>query len=423
MGRTAFSELYRWLAAAAAFVFLATAPAAAQQLKVAGPYGLHVHQAGDSLTVQWMTQTPTRGMVRVQDGSRAVGRRTTPAGHAHRATFHAPGLDTVEIRFGALESTRDQYRVKLSLAPPPRPDAVFAAQDTLFVIGDTHGELDELIAGMRAAGIVDRNLRWAAGRSHVVFAGDMADRGADVLALLWLLYQLEPQATAAGGRLHVILGNHEIMVMLGDLRYVHEKEMFIAQQHGVSYDSMFDPQKSVLGRWLASRPGMVRIGDVVVVHGGVTPEYARLPIETFNDSLAHYVTTLPPLYARTADSTAVADSTSAAPDSSGRAADSAAADADQLRHDFLWSDRSVFWHRDYVRGTAPEAELDEALRLTSGRMLVVGHTAVQRIAPLYEGRVIATHTPRMGAELLKLVRGPDGIERYRISGNGPPERF
>ena len=61
---------------------------------------------------------------------------------------------------------------------------------------------------------------WAAGRAHVVSLGDLLDRGADSRKVMDLLMRLQGEAAAAGGQLHVVLGNHEAMNLLGDLRYV-----------------------------------------------------------------------------------------------------------------------------------------------------------------------------------------------------------
>ena len=67
---------------------------------------------------------------------------------------------------------------------------------------------------------------------------------------LWFLYGLERQAEAAGGKVHVVLGNHEIMVLVNDLRYVSQKELAISEGHGIPYAGLFDGRSSVLGKWL-----------------------------------------------------------------------------------------------------------------------------------------------------------------------------
>lgn len=89
-------------------------------------------------------------------------------------------------------------------------------------------------------------------------------RGADATRVLWLLCRLEREAKGAGGGVDFLLGNHEVMVMLGDLRYVGPKELAIAEAHGIGYDRLFDVRRSILGSWLESKPAAIPIGDLAV---------------------------------------------------------------------------------------------------------------------------------------------------------------
>ncbi|MCK7530014.1 MAG: hypothetical protein MZV63_02625 [Marinilabiliales bacterium] len=74
-----------------------------------------------------------------------------------------------------------------------------------------------------ANGIIDRNLNWKFGRGHLVYLGDAHDRGDMVTEILWHLFSLERQAAKAGGMVHFVLGNHELMVLDGDLRFINPK--------------------------------------------------------------------------------------------------------------------------------------------------------------------------------------------------------
>ena len=71
---------------------------------------------------------------------------------------------------------------------------------------------------LRVAGIVDSGGRWAGGRTHFVQVGDIVDRGDDSRKVLDFLRRLEREAPGSGGRVHFLLGNHEVARMLGDLR-------------------------------------------------------------------------------------------------------------------------------------------------------------------------------------------------------------
>ena len=100
--------------------------------------------------------------------------------------------------------------------------------------------------------------------------GDVFDRGPNHLEILWLLYGLEAQAAKAGGGVHFVLGNHETMVLRGDLRYLNPKYVASARALGVaSYSELFDA-RSVLGQWLRSRPVISKVNDMLCLHGGIS---------------------------------------------------------------------------------------------------------------------------------------------------------
>ena len=90
----------------------------------------------------------------------------------------------------------------------------------MVAFADVHGAYTELVTLLRETGIVDAQDRWTAGRTHLVSVGDLLDRGDDSRKVMDLLMRLQGEARAAGGQLHVALGNHEAMNVLGDLRYV-----------------------------------------------------------------------------------------------------------------------------------------------------------------------------------------------------------
>jgi hypothetical protein len=87
-------------------------------------------------------------------------------------------------------------------------------------VGDIHGAFEEFVGIMQAAGLLDPERRWAGGNATFVQTGDYTDRGAGVRPVMDLLMALEPQAEKAGGRAIVLLGNHELMNLVGEQRDV-----------------------------------------------------------------------------------------------------------------------------------------------------------------------------------------------------------
>jgi len=373
-----------------------------------GERGLFVTHSGDTLHAAWLTPGGGRGWAQLVAEDGTVGPEvTTRAGTSHSAVFLHQGPGRVHLRYGALDDPGARHETTLRLEPEPgpaRPGVAFSGVDSLFVVGDVHGELDTLRAVLRNAGVVDQADRWSAGRAHLVFVGDLMGRGPDVTALLWFLYALEPQAEEAGGRLHMVLGNHELMVLLADLRYVHPKEEALALAHGVPYDRMFDPRRSVLGRWILSKPAVIRIDDVLFAHGGVSTDYLGHSLQSLDDSLAVYGAE--DLFYHWADP---AFPTPAHLDGA----------AIERRNEIFWGERGIFWYRDYALSDRFSTELGTVLRHFASSVHVVGHTPGPVIREAYGGSLILTNTAPFAIELLLMARKGSSWERWRIRSTGP----
>jgi hypothetical protein len=369
-----------------------------------GEYGLWVVERGDSTVVQWLTRARAPGFLKVSSGERVRHEATTPDSFAHRSAFRTPGEGALVLEYGAAGDPADRHRTVVHAGIPERAPARISAVDSLFVVGDVHGEFDRLVTLLANARLVGPDLAWTGGRKHLVFLGDLTDRGADVVRTLWLVYRLEREAARAGGGVHVVLGNHEIMVMLDDLRYVAPKEMEVARRHGVGYDRMFDPRSSVLGRWLVSKPALLRVGRVLLAHGGASPHLLPAGLEALDDSLARF--TSEDLFYLWADSTYRAPL-----DSAGLA----------RRDDFFWGEEGVFWYRGWVQSDTLAEQLAAVLDHFDADLQVVGHTPLEGMAVRYDGRLIATNTVPFANEMLLLVREGDGYRRWRYPLRGPPE--
>ncbi|MDX1624024.1 MAG: metallophosphoesterase [Gemmatimonadota bacterium] len=370
--------------------------AAERDLRVEGEYGLHVRElpadghgssasAPGSVEVVWLNRGTDQGLLRVFVGDSVVHQDTTLAGLVHRATFPDIFPRPLTLEYGSASDPDGRFRTTLR-PPPGRAEGVVTGADSLFVVGDVHGEYDNLVALLGNAGLIDDELRWTGGRSHLVLLGDLLDRGPNVTRVLWLLYRLETEAEAAGGRVHIVLGNHELLVISGDLRYVHPKEQLLADYTGIAYDELFDPDHTVLGRWLASKPGLMKIDDVLLAHGGVVGHWSDVPVPAFNDTLAIYL------------------------------------DEENFDHEhFFWSDESVFWHREYVLSHSMRSELHRALKGHDAELHVIANTTVPSIEERYDGKLIAVDLENPATEMLMLTGEPGARKRYRYTMEGPPE--
>ncbi len=255
----------------------------------------------------------------------------------------------------------------------------------LAALSDVHGQFDTMVKLLHANGIIDRELKWSFGDGHLVMIGDMFDRGPRVTEVLWLLYQLDAEARAAGGALHVVLGNHETMVLYDDLRYVNTKYAAVAKKLGGTYPALFGEQ-TVLGRWLRTKPMLIQVNDMLFVHGGLSPDYAALKLTMQETNEAFRATLGQP---RTAI----------------RATPLPA---------LLYGTNGPIWYRGYFREPQLDsAALDKLLAQYGVKQIVVGHTTFSGVFSHYDGRVISVDTAiqkGMGGELFiwnmgRLARG------------------
>jgi len=140
-----------------------------------------------------------------------------------------------------------------------------------FAVSDMEGNLKGFLKLLKANKVIDDQLNWSFGDGHLVLTGDFFDRGTQVTELLWFIYSLEEKAKSAGGYVHFVLGNHEIMNMNGDFRYVQPRYMEHAALMKMDYLSLFDEQTE-LGRWLRTKNIVEKVGDVLYMHGGIASE-------------------------------------------------------------------------------------------------------------------------------------------------------
>lgn len=190
----------------------------------------------------------------------------------------------------------------------------------IVALSDVHGAYEPMQRTLRNASVIDDGMQWIAGDTHLVIVGDLLDRGAESRRAMDLLMALEPQAEAAGGRVHVVIGNHEAMNLIGDMRYVSSGEFaaFAAEETVAERDRWFSlyaarslpADAGVLrekfdeafpvgffahrrafaadgryGGWLLEKPLVVVINDTAFVHGGLSPMIGELGLARVNGEL------------------------------------------------------------------------------------------------------------------------------------------
>jgi Calcineurin-like phosphoesterase len=193
-------------------------------------------------------------------------------------------------------------------------------------IGDVHGAFDDFVAILQRSGLIDKQSHWAGGKTTFVQTGDLIDRGPKPREVMDLMMALEKEAPNAGGRVVSLLGNHEMMNLMGDLRYVTvenyasfadsnseqrqkaayqlyvkwrnshpqllaelpqpmeitEAEWMARHPVGfVEHADAFGPN-GIYGKWVRGHAALAEVGEVVFLHGGIDPSLAHLKLDTIN---------------------------------------------------------------------------------------------------------------------------------------------
>ncbi|MFT6818208.1 MAG: hypothetical protein ACJATT_002021 [Myxococcota bacterium] len=170
--------------------------------------------------------------------------------------------------------------------PPVEP----AAQSTepasvdaprrIIAVGDLHGDMQQTLTVFRLAGLINDDGHWSAGDTVFVQTGDQTDRGPDSKGIIELLVRLETEAEAAGGRVVALIGNHEVMNVQGDWRYVTEED--VATYGGMEARVQAFSPDGASGVFVRSHDAVARVGDTVFVHGGISPEWAAQGVDGIN---------------------------------------------------------------------------------------------------------------------------------------------
>jgi metallophosphoesterase len=191
-------------------------------------------------------------------------------------------------KFTAQLSEKESFSFKIK-KELKNETAVYNMPEKLIAISDIEGEFEAFKQFLIANGVMNAKYQWKYGKGHLVTVGDFFDRGLWVTQTLWLIYHLEQQAEKAGGKVHFILGNHDLMNMNNDFRYVRKKYFQNASLLQDEYLHFYKPNTE-LGRWLATKNIVEKIGDYVFVHAGISIEIANLglTVQELNDKARDY---------------------------------------------------------------------------------------------------------------------------------------
>ncbi|KAI9280665.1 Metallo-dependent phosphatase-like protein [Sporodiniella umbellata] len=214
----------------------------------------------------------------------------------------------------------------------------------IVAMGDLHGDLAKTLSILQFSGIIDDNQHWIAGDTIFVQTGDVLDRGLDTIKLYELLQNLRKEAPKYGGLVIPLLGNHEIMNLIGDWRYVYpgEPETF----GGIEARKKAFKQDGFVGEYLTLLNMTAQVSNTVFCHGGIHPHFAQYGIEWINHQTHHSILEFM--------------------DSQGHKGDTYG----------IFGGHGPTWYRGYAVDDEDTVcgVLDEALKLMGADRMVVGHT-------------------------------------------------
>jgi len=291
-----------------------------------------------------------------------------------------------------IKGAQEDAPINVSLKPLPiKEPSVYAGTGRIFAVSDIEGNFSAFKKLLVSNGVMDSTFNWTFGNGRLVLIGDFLDRGNQVTECLWMIYALEEKAKMAGGYVHFILGNHEIMNLSGDDRYINDKYRKFIKEANVTYQQLLT-EKTELGRWLRTKNVIEKIGDYLFVHGGISEEvnekYSSLA--DINDIARKY-------YDKTPDIETIG------------------------MNPVLDGKLSPYWYRYYYSETqdkkASNAVVDKTMNKFSVKHIVTGHTIVADTVTLhYDAKIINVDTPHKYGKSEGLLI--EGESLYGVDVNG-----
>ena len=252
----------------------------------------------------------------------------------------------------------------------------------LIAISDIEGNLTGFYSFLLANKVIDSEGNWIFGKGALVLNGDFFDRGNQVTPLLWFIYHLENQALKVGGKVHFILGNHEVMNLNGDAS--HNDFKYIAVAKKISNETNWDKailhlygENSELGKWLRSKNIIEKIGSHIFVHGGLNKFHLqqKITLEEMNTIARKHFGKEIPLEKPNDQRIASIISPINGP-------------YWDRRLNLDWKVKWTYLFNGIDAEETPQSDLNNILKFYNSEKIIIGHSMVDDIAAGYNNKVI-----------------------------------
>jgi len=236
-----------------------------------------------------------------------------------------------------LSSTPKNEHLDLGNSSASSIQCVWIGVEKIVAVGDVHGDYENFVKILKGTELIDKELHWTGGKTHLVQTGDIMDRGPDAKKVLDLLMRLEKEAKEAGGKVHALIGNHEEMNIIGiSLRFtgyvgVNQFISFLPDKYRKKKEKEFrkkikknalketepdsasnnnleanwekflrevirnnnhparreytDSFNEKYGRWILQHNAVIKINDTIFVHGGISGKFSTWKLEDINNLL------------------------------------------------------------------------------------------------------------------------------------------
>ncbi|WP_276089311.1 metallophosphoesterase [Pedobacter sp. JY14-1] len=318
-----------------------------------------------------------------------------------KVAYTVNGASFSKSKTGVLTVQTDQagktFSVPLQKEIVTQESELSVRPEKLFALSDIEGNFDKFRMLLQNNKIIDADYNWIFDNGHLVFSGDMFDRGEQVTECLWLIYSLEEKAKAAGGQVHFVLGNHEIMNLQGDFRYVQGKYKHSAEVMGKSLMQLY-AKDTELGKWLRTKNVAEKVGDLLFAHGGFSSKINQSAL-----SIADINKLARPYYDRNLGDGKFPDENT----------------------NLVMSESfGPFWYRGYYVDENMQDKVkpvvDSLLTKYNAKHIITGHTIIaDKITALYDHKIINTDVKHADGNSEALLN--EGKNFYRVTYKG--EKF
>jgi Calcineurin-like phosphoesterase len=277
------------------------------------------------------------------------------------------------------------------------PATTYNDEGKIFAVSDIESNYKTFRDLLIKNKVIDENLNWLFSNGHLVLVGDFVDRGFSTTQVLWFIYKLEQEAMKQGGKVHYIIGNHEIKNMQANFESASPKYPIVAYILNKQQHELYN-YNSFIGQWMAHKNAMELINGHLFVHGGIHPEVGDLNLnldEMNNIMRSRYYKGYYPK-------------------------------KDKSNEQLLIStNKGPSWYRGYFKDDAlTQEQVEKSLDKLNAKAVIVGHTIQSKVNRRFKGKVIgidvqhpsdySKYWPKRASEALLIENG----KYYRVLADG-----